>query len=79
MDWNAYNFLFSKAQYELVPRILSYSETTSLDMGEYRWLIALKMEPLAVDQLAKQHGLQIVQTCDNMTILTSSAAQGMSQ
>ena len=71
VNWNLYNIWIAKAQYQLVPRVLAYTESAPVDLQAYPWFLANGMNPQAIDQMARQNQLQVVQTCDKITVLKS--------
>jgi hypothetical protein len=72
LDWNTYNFMFTKSQYFLAPRILTYREFSSTGMlGKFKWFLATNLETQALELLTHQSGLQIVKSCDKITVLKS--------
>jgi hypothetical protein len=79
LDWNAYNFSFSRTMYNLVPRVLAYKESNNFDVRDYAWLITTHLDPSAIDQMAHQYHLEVVQTCGTMTVLKPSPSTGSPQ
>jgi len=70
VNWNAYNFVFTRDQYYLVPRVLEYREAGPVDMKAYNWYLAYRLDAGAIDQIARENHLQILQTCGNITVLS---------
>jgi hypothetical protein len=79
LNWNTYNFSFSRTMYYLVPRVLAYKESNNFDVSDYSWLITTHIDPPAIDQMARQYHLEVVQTCGTMTVLKSAGQAGGSQ
>lgn len=72
-DWSTYNFLFTRSQYFLVPRVMNYTEISSTGMfGKYKWFLAIRMDAQALDPIIRQSGLQVVKSCDTITVLKSA-------
>ncbi|MDD1749131.1 MAG: hypothetical protein LUO89_04575 [Methanothrix sp.] len=69
VNWNATNFLISRSLYNLVPRMVEYREHSPVDMQEFKWFLAYDLEADAVDQIVREYHLQVLQTCNNMTVL----------
>jgi hypothetical protein len=73
LDWNTYNFLFTKSQYFLVPRVMTYTESGSTGiLREFKWFLAANMDAQALDAMVRQNKLQIVKSCDKITVLKSA-------
>lgn len=69
LNWNTYNFQYSRAQYGLVPRVIKYIEAGAVDWDGFQWFLVQGMQPDSIAQTASQHGLSVVQTCNKMTVL----------
>jgi hypothetical protein len=70
LNYNAYNFLYTRAQYQLAPRIVDYRESASGDLAAYTWFLAQGLTPEALAQFAAQNDLRLLQTCDQTAVLT---------
>lgn len=79
LDWNTYNYYFSKSLYYLEPRALAYQEYNNFDLNEYQWLLAVHMDAQSVDQMAAKYHLQVVQNCDGLVVLSHANKSGVSQ
>jgi hypothetical protein len=69
LHWNTYNIQVTKAQYELVPRIIQYIEGGRVNWDEYSWFLVQGLEAGLVEQTASQHQLRVIQVCGNLTVL----------
>lgn len=69
LHWNTYNYQFTRAQYELVPRVIYYHETGPVNLEAYQWFLVQGLEPETIELLSQQHQLRIIQTCGKVTVL----------
>ncbi len=69
VNWNATNFVITRNLYNLVPRVVEYQEHSPVDMQEYKWFLAYRLEADALNQVVREYHLQVLQTCDNITVL----------
>lgn len=73
LDWNTYNFVFTKSQYFLVPRVMTYREFSSTGLlGEFKWFLAINLDGQALDPMLRQNKLEVVKACDKITVLKSA-------
>ena len=72
LHWNTYNFQFTRIQYELVPRVIQYSDTGRVDLGAYQWFLTQGMEQGQLEEFTQQHQLRVLQTCAKVTVLARS-------
>jgi hypothetical protein len=69
VDWNGSNFVITRLLYNLVPRMLEYREHSPVDMQEFRWFLAYRMEPEELNVALLDFHLQVLQTCENIAVL----------
>jgi hypothetical protein len=73
LDWNTYNSMFTKTQYFLVPRVMTYREFSSSGLlGEFKWFLAINLDGQALEPTIRQNRLEVVQACDKLTVLKSA-------
>jgi len=69
LDWNAYNFMATRTQYELAPRVIAVVTSGRAVMDDYPYLLAYQLDAAALAQISSRYQRQVLQTCGNTTVL----------
>jgi hypothetical protein len=69
LDWNAYNFIATRTQYELAPRPVAVVVDARADLAAYPYLLAYNLDPAALADLSAQANRRLLQTCGKTAVL----------
>lgn len=72
VDWNAYNFIATRTQYDLAPRVVVVVTVGRAVVDQFPYLLAYKMDSDVLAQVSSRYQRPKLQTCDNITVFGPS-------
>ncbi len=69
LDWNAHNFILTRLQYQLAPRVIIGIPSGPAAPEKYPYWLAYRLDAQSIAQMSGQTGRAVLQTCAGVTVL----------